>query len=140
MKNIYEILDEFEMAETKQEKVQVLKDNYSDLLKDVLVITYHPDAQWLVTEMPHTYTTPDTLPGVSFSHIGTELKRLYLFKKGHPTAEALSPRRREEILIQLLESLEPREAEVVIGIFQKDLGVKGLTYDFVKECFPNLLP
>jgi hypothetical protein len=23
---------------------------------------------------------------------------------------------------------------------KKDLGVKGLTYNFVKECFPNMLP
>jgi hypothetical protein len=29
---------------------------------------------------------------------------------------------------------------VVIGIMAKDLGVKGLTYAFVKECFPNMLP
>jgi hypothetical protein len=36
--------------------------------------------------------------------------------------------------------LEPREAEVVIGIFRKDQGVKGLTYKFVKEAFPKLLP
>jgi hypothetical protein len=39
-----------------------------------------------------------------------------------------------------LESIEPREAEVVIGIFKKDQGVKGLDYKFVKEAFPNLLP
>jgi len=27
-----------------------------------------------------------------------------------------------------------------LGIFQKDLGVKGLDYKFVKEAFPNMLP
>ena len=43
-------------------------------------------------------------------------------------------------LQQLLESLEPREAEVVLGIFQKDQGVKGLDYKFVKEAFPSMLP
>jgi hypothetical protein len=40
----------------------------------------------------------------------------------------------------LIESIEPREAEVVGGILRKDLGVKGLTYKFVKEAFPDLLP
>jgi hypothetical protein len=40
----------------------------------------------------------------------------------------------------MLESLEPREAEVVIGIFKKDQGVKGLNYKFVKDCFPDMLP
>jgi hypothetical protein len=52
----------------------------------------------------------------------------------------LTEKRRNELLIQILESIEPREAEVVLGIFQKDLHVKGLTYKFVKEAFPNLLP
>jgi hypothetical protein len=52
----------------------------------------------------------------------------------------LNEQRKNELLIQLLESLEPRESEVIIGIMRKDLGVKGLTYNFVKECFPNMLP
>ena len=46
----------------------------------------------------------------------------------------------QQLLLQLIESLEPREAEVVIGILSKDLGVKGLNYKFVKEAFPQLLP
>ena len=60
--------------------------------------------------------------------------------EGEPTAEKLTDRKRKELLIQFLESLEPREAEVVMGIFKKDQGVKGLTYNFVKECFPDMLP
>jgi predicted Zn-dependent protease len=63
-----------------------------------------------------------------------------LFKKGDATAEKLSDEKRKQLLLQLIESLEPREAEVVIGILSKDLGVKGLNYKFVKEAFPQLLP
>jgi hypothetical protein len=39
----------------------------------------------------------------------------------------------------MLESLEPREADVVIGIFKKDLGVKGLTYKFIRDNIPDVL-
>ena len=49
-------------------------------------------------------------------------------------------KKRTELLTQILESIEPREAEVILGIFQKDLGVKGLDYKFVKEAFPDLIP
>jgi hypothetical protein len=63
-----------------------------------------------------------------------------LFEKGNPSAEVLTPQKREQLLLQLLESIEPREAEVVMGILKKDLGVKGLDYKFIKEAFPNLLP
>jgi len=52
----------------------------------------------------------------------------------------LTPKKREQLLVEYLQNLEPREAEVVMGIFNKDLGVKGLDYKFVKEAFPNLIP
>jgi hypothetical protein len=37
-----------------------------------------------------------------------------------------------------LESLEPREADVVIGIFRKDLGIKGLTAKFLHDNIPEI--
>ena len=78
--------------------------------------------------------------GMSHCQLSTELRKLYMFRDGDPTAAKLSERKRNELLIQLLESIEPREAEVVYGIFVKDQGVKGLDYAFVKEAFPKLLP
>ena len=140
MKNIYEILDEFEEATSKKEKMAVIERNLSKTLVQVLELTYHPQYEWLIKEMPDNYKVPtEYLPGISLTTLNTELRKLYLFQKGNPTAENLSPKRRNELLLQLLESLEPREAEVIIGIFQKDFGVKGLTYEFVKKAFPKML-
>jgi DNA-directed RNA polymerase sigma subunit (sigma70/sigma32) len=62
-----------------------------------------------------------------------------LFQKGHPTAEKLNSQKQKELLNQLLESLEPRETEVIMGIFNKDLGVRGLTVKFVRDYIPSLL-
>ena len=140
MKNIYEVFDEFEQANTKAERMAVLEKNLSRTLVEVLQYTYHPGFQWKVKEMPENYRIPDTKPGISISQLSTDIRRLYLFQEGHPDAEKLTPRKQNELLIQFLESLEPREAEVVMGIFKKDQGVKGLNYAFVKEAFPNLLP
>lgn len=139
-KNMYEIFDEFEEASSKKDKMKVIEKNLSKTLVQVLELTFHPGYQWLVNDIPENYKVPDTLPGISLNQIGTELRKLYLFRKGDNTAERLDPRKQNELLIQLLESLEPREAEVIIGIFKKDQGVKGLTYDFVKEAFPKMLP
>jgi hypothetical protein len=140
MKNIYEVFDEFEEATTKQERMDVIRKNLSQTLVQVLELTFHPAIEWLVKEMPDDYKIPDTKPGISVCQLSTEIRKLYLFRKDNPNAERLTPRKRKELLIQLLESLEPREAEVIIGIFQKDQGVKHLTYKFVKEAFPNMLP
>jgi len=140
MKNIYEIFDEFEEAKTKAERKAVIEKNLSPTLVKVLEYTFSPNYRWKIKEIPDNYKIPDTLPGVSYAQLSTELRRLYLFQDGHPSAEALTEEKRNELLLQFLESLEFREAEVVIGIMSKDLGVKGLTYGFVKECFPNMLP
>lgn len=141
MKNIYEIFDEFENAKNKKERMDVIGNNLSPTLVKILELCFHPQYQWLIKELPENYKVPtDVLPGITFDNLNSQLRRLYLFRVGDPTAEALTETRRNQILIQMLESIEPREAEIIVGIFNKDFGVKGLDYKFVKEAFPNLLP
>ena len=141
MKNIFEVLDEIEEASSKKEKMAAIERNLSKTLVQVFELTYHPQYQWLITEMPENYIIPtNTLPGISRVQLSTEIRKLYMFRKGEPTAERLGSQKRNQLLLQLLEALEPREAEVIIGIFKKDLGVNGLNYNFIKEAFPNLLP
>lgn len=141
MKNIFEVLDEFEMATNKKDRMAVIEKNLSKTLVQVFELAYHPDYQWLITEMPENYKIPnDVLPGITSAQLSNQIRKMYMFRKGDPMGEKLSPQKRNELLLQILESLEPREAEVIVGIFQKDLGVKGLDYKFVKEAFPQLLP
>ncbi len=92
MKNIYEIFDEFEMASSKKEKLAVIEKNLSRTLIQVLELAFHPDYEWLINEMPNEYKIPDTLPGISRCQLSTEIRKLYLFKKGDATAEKLSYR------------------------------------------------
>lgn len=141
MKAIYEIFDEFELAKSKAARMNVIEKNLSHVLTQVLDLTFHPKYQWVVKELPDNYKVPtDMLPGITHDSLNAQLRRMYMFQDGHPTCASLGEKRRNELLIQMLESIEPREAEVVLGIFQKDQHVKGLTYAFVKEAFPNMLP
>lgn len=139
-KNVYEILDEFAAADSKQAKIDVLAKNWSTTLQTVLQFAYHPDIKWLIKNKPKNYKIPDTLPGVSYSSLNQEMRRLYLFREGDAGAERLTPEKREQLLLIMLESLEPREADVVIGIFKKDLGVKGLTYKFIRDNIHGIVP
>ena len=141
MKPLYEVFDEFEKAKNKKERMDVIGRNLSKVLVDVLQLTYHPGFEWKIKELPEDYKIPtDMLPGITHDTLNAQLRRLYMFRVGDPTAEQLTDKRRNELLVQILESIEPREAEVILGIFQKDLGVKGLDYKFVKEAFPQMLP
>jgi len=138
-KNIYEVFDEFAKADSKQDKINVLANNWTPTVKLVLQLAYRPEMEWKFKDYPERYKKPDTKPGISYASLDTELKRLYMFRVGNETAEKLTTKRAEEILMVLLESLEPREADVVIGIFKKDLGVKGLTYKFIRDNIPDVL-
>lgn len=139
-KLIYEVLDEFEEAPTKKEKLDVLRQNWSPVLLQVFQLAYHPDIKWKINDWPAKYKIPETAPGIAFSSVRAELRRMYMFMEGNPTAEKLSPQKREELLLVMLESLEYREAEVIVGILKKDLGVKGLTYKFIRDNIQGVVP
>ena len=65
------------------------------------------------------------------------LRKLYLFVEGgNPN---LKPARREYLFIELLESVHPSEAELLCQIKDKKLKCNGLTYNLVKETFPELI-
>jgi hypothetical protein len=141
IKTLYELFDEFEKAKNKKERMDIIGNNLSQPLVTVLKLAYHPAFQWKVKELPENYKIPtDMLPGITYDSLNAQLRKLYMFRVGDPTAENLTERKRTELLTQMLESIEPREAEVILGILQKDLGVKGLDYKFVKEAFPDLIP
>lgn len=139
-RNIYEIFTEFQTQPTRQGKIQVLRDNMTTEMQCVLRGAFHPQIKYLVDEIP-PYKTSDALPGLGWTSIGHEMDRVYLFEAGNPKRPAnLKERRMYDILIQMLESMEAREAKVFAGMLTKNLNIPGLDYAIVKEAVPNLLP
>lgn len=140
MKNIYEIFDEFEQRTKKSDKIAVLKFNQNYALKNILKGNFDPNVQFIF-DKPVEYKPSDAPAGLGYSSIHQELGRAYLFERNNPRTDPnLSFERKKQILAQILESLEKREAEVYQAMILKKLKVKGLTYDVVKEAFPDLLP
>ena len=139
-KNIYEILDDFQNADNKVDRLYTLRVNATLAFKAVLQNAFHPNILWYRTEFPK-FKVRNVPPGLGFNTIATELKRFYLFRKDNPELpETLTEKRKDEILLQMLESMEPREAQVMINMMLKDLKIEHLTYDLVREAFPELLP
>jgi hypothetical protein len=139
IKNIYEILDEFEQATNKEQRIKVLQDNAIPHFLQVLKYTFDPQYQFYIKEFPKNYIQPDTHPGIRYAGIESEIRRAYLFLKGNETADVISETKRNQILVELLEAFEPREAQVFVNMMKKNLQIKHLTHNLVKEAFPNLL-
>jgi hypothetical protein len=138
MKNVYEIFAEFENAPNVEEKIAVLRNNDNWALKNVLIGTFSKNVRFSVKEIP-AYKPDMVPPGMGYTSIHQELGRVYLFEEGNPrTPPALTEQRKKELLVQTLEALEPKEAEVYANMLLKRQNVKGLTYAVVREAFPDL--
>lgn len=139
-KMMYEIFDMFEMAPSKQDKINVLRSNGTYTLRSVLKGTFDPNVKFVIEKVPY-YGVSDAPVGMGYTTIAQELSRAYLFEENNPRVDPnLSYDRKEKILIQILEALEKREAEIFMNMLLKNQKVKGLTYKIVKEAFPDLLP
>mgnify|MGYP003345918516 CR=1 FL=1 len=108
-------------------------------MRNVLLGTFHPSVTFNVKDIPDFHR--ETIPaGMAYNNMTGALDRAYLFTEGNPRVPAgLTEKRKMEILIQILESLEEKEADVYSGMLMKDLKVPYLTEALVSEAFPGLL-
>jgi hypothetical protein len=134
---VYEILAEFRKATNKAGRKEVLL-KYSNVaaFKDVLRGTFDDSLQFLLPEgaPPYTPNIPESVP----STLLKQHKQFGYFVKGGPGAK-LPSYKREKMFINLLESVHPEDAEIVISMVSKTSPVKFLTKKLVQEAFPNLI-
>ena len=134
---MYEIFDEFEKATTQQDRINILRFNYGTGLHYVLRAAFHPNIKFVVNKVPK-YKPSITPIGLGYSSIIHELRRFYLFEEGNPKRPPnLTYERMEQILIQILEGLEAKEAVVLTNLLLKNLRIKNLDKDVIKEAFPD---
>jgi hypothetical protein len=139
IKNVYEILDEFEKQTTREGRKEILLKNGSPYFKQFLKFAFDPTIQFYISEFPDNYKQPDTFPGLRIAGLESELRKTYLFTIGDPTADLLSESKRKLLLLQMLESFEPREADMYVRMLNKDLKIPYLTEKLLKEVFPSLI-
>ena len=65
------------------------------------------------------------------------MRKLYLFVEGgNPNLKQV---RREYLFVELLESIDPSEAELLLQVKDKKIKCRGLTYNLVKETVQQFL-
>lgn len=136
---IPEILALVEKAETKDEKIAVLRKNNSPVLQKLLQLTYHPEAKTRLPEGEPPFRQEKDLPvGYADSNLYQEARRLYIFYQ----ASNLPKIKLESLFIGILEGVHPTEAKLLCAVKDKDLTrlYPSVTYQLVEASFPNLLP
>lgn len=131
---VFEILDKVSKLKTDQEKIFALQNNNCPGLLTVLQGAFDDRIKWALPEGEPPYKpseAPDT-----HNVLHAEIRKMYLFiEGGNPGLKQL---RREALFIELLESVHPGDAKILLSIKEKKTPVKGLTKTIVQQAFPGL--
>jgi len=138
MRYTYEIFEAVTKAKTAAEKKDILTQNEKEwAMKDLIKGTFDDSLEFLLPkgEVPYTACQEHNAP----SDWKRQHKQLRYVVKGGP-GEKMSAIKREHIFLGMLESIHPKDAELVVKMINKDKTLaKGLTKKLVKEVFPSLI-
>lgn len=132
------IFGEVSKAKTKDQKKETLIKYDNSALRELLRYAFDPNLKFLLPPgtPPHRYAGDTNEPNPTYLY--GLVRKLYLFVEGGNTA--LKQARREYLFIEMLESIHPSEAELLLQVKDKKVKCRGLTYNLVKNTFPDLLP
>ena len=138
VRSIPAIFEEIASANSFEARQKVLKDNESNPLKDLLRYAFHPDIKFALPDGDPPYKCIGSPDEYNPTYLYPNIKKFYLYIEGGH--DGLTPLRREQLFVQMLEGLHPAEAKVVLQVKDKKLKFRGLTYKLVKTTFPEILP
>lgn len=137
VRQVHEVFDLFEKTKDRQAKIKVLRENESGAIRDVCRGIFDKSISWNLPEgvPPYTENNPDSSPNTLLKlHM-----RFKFFVKGLKESESMEKFRREKMFIDILESVHPEDAKILVSMINKKSPVKGLTKKIIQEAYPNLI-
>lgn len=133
-----EIFDEFNKCTNRAERIALLRKYDHKHFRAFLILMLNPNIEFDV-KLPETYRPAPEPAGLNYTYLSSEVPKMYRFIKAHPQRNPnLSDRKKTELIRVILESLHKDEARVLVELIQKQLKVKFLTPELVREAFPDI--
>lgn len=108
--------------------------NMIPTLKTILQYTYHKNVQFALPEGLPPYKPMETPENMGHNRLPKEIRKFqYFFSNVN-----MSQIKREKIFIEMLESVDPEEAKLILMIKDKKITYKGITRKLVEEALPEL--
>lgn len=129
---ISEILEKCSKIKSRNEQVQFLQAHgHNTTLKIILKFTFDPKIKFNLPKGDPPYK-PCEWPGQE-GRLYQEARKLHYYIEG--IQPELPQLKRESMFISLLESLDPKEAKLVLAMKSKKSPYKGITKKLVEEAF-----
>lgn len=134
---IYEVFEKVGKAKTKEEKIKILRENETVALKDVLQGMFDSRVEWLLPKGSAPPYEPADERSVPSNLLTQNVQFAYFHSKGK--GKDMIPLKRETLFIRLLESIHPKDAELLISMINRKAPAKTITKTIAEEAFPNLI-
>jgi len=137
-KLISEVLAEAGKIVLREERITFLQKNKSPGLTDILRINYDDSIVSVLPEGAPSYKQDDAPKGYEYTVLNKAYTQFKYYFKG-PVSSGMKPLKREGLFLNLLESLNVEEAELLISAKDKKMKCKGITKRLVNDAFPGLI-
>lgn len=132
---IAETLAKVEKAKAKADRVRILQENDTTVLRDIIRMAYDRKLTWMLPQGDPPYK-PSDIPGMQ-PNLYQQWRRIYLFIEG-PRQVEMKNAQRESLFIQLLEGIDPADAKLLCAVKDGKMPY-AIERDTFKEAFPGLL-
>jgi hypothetical protein len=135
-----EVLEKVEKAATKEEKILILRQNFSPSILSILQIGFFKNVHMDLPEGRPPFKVDKDIPlGYSPTNIYAESRKFYIWTRPGVNIPRL---KKESLFIGLLESVHWKEADVLIAMKDKKFTemYPSLTFDLLHEAFGEKFP
>lgn len=134
---VSEIIQRVSNAKTRDEKIQILRHYDSPALRTILIWNFDSRVKSALPEGEVPYTPNDAPIGTEHTRLDSEWRKFNYFVEGVTDTPQT---KRETMFIQMLESLQEQEAELMCLVKDKQLHKRyKITKVVVQEAFPNIV-
>jgi len=136
------MFNEIESKSDRNEKIQLLRKYNCQALREVLRYALIPSLKFYTQTVPK-YKMDNAPEGMSFNSLYNESRRFYILTSPE-TEKALSGKntslkRKQEILVQILENIHPGESALLESMIRGDFSKKyGMSKKLVEEALPQI--
>lgn len=134
-KLISEILDEFNNAPSRIDKINVLR-KYDDIRLRHFLQILHGNVKWAF-KAPNYRPAPEPA-GLNFTYLSSEIPKLYRFVENHPEGMKIAENKKRQLLVVTLESLHKSEADILVRMMNGDFEYGDLKPKLIKEAYPDI--
>ncbi|MAE55676.1 MAG: hypothetical protein CMK23_06745 [Porticoccaceae bacterium] len=137
--SIYETLLKIAKLNGNKARSEALSAYQNDFpIKVILDLVYNPNIKFLLPETDPPFTPIDE--GIDAQNVLKADIRLLKYCLNIPDGEQLRPLKREQMFIQLLESVDAGDAKLLLHVKNKKLPaeLKDITESVVRKAFPGI--